>query len=242
MKPSNRRMHTALPILLTVVASCAHDPAEREYLAALRGEEEGMSRQEQIVRLDRAIALQPGRVHFWETRSIYRIDLRDFEHARADLDQAIRLHERPYLHFLRGLVLCESGHPAEAIPDFDAAISGQPENAQFYRGLALARVAVGRPQEALEDAARLIALSSQTAESYYARGIALAKLGRDREAIDDFTESLRRRPELVYPLRARADFYQRANLPERAAVDRAEATKRENQHRSCAPCVDPLRY
>ncbi len=234
--------HLALALLILALSSCATDPAEREYLAALRGENEGMSRKEQIARIDRAIELEPARAYYWETRAIYKIDLRVFEEAKADLDRAVTLQERPYLRFLRGLVLCQSGRPGDALSDFDAAISGQPENAQFYRGRALARAAVGRPGEALNDAERLVALAPQMGESYYARGIALSKVGRHEEAIRDFTEALRRRPELLYPLRARADSYERMGDPMRAAADLAEAAKKEKEHMHCAPCSDPFRY
>jgi len=234
--------HIALALLASTLSSCYTDRADREYLAALRGEEEGMSLKEQIAHIDRAIGLEPKRAHYWETRAIYRIDLRNFDRAKADLDQAIILQERPYLRFLRGLVLCQSGRPGDALPDFDAAISGQPENSQFYRGRALALAAVGRASEALHDAERLVTVSPQMGESYYARGIALTKLGRDREAIREFTEAMRRRPELLYPLRARADSYERTGDVKRAADDRAEAAKREKERMYCAPCSDPFRY
>lgn len=222
--------------------SCATDPADREYLTALRGENSGMSRVEQIAHIDRAIEMEPARPHYWETRAIYRIDLRAFNRAKVDLDQAVKLQDRPYLRFLRGLVSCQSGRPADALPDFDAAISGQPENSQFYRGRGLARAAVGRADEALNDAERLISLSPQMGESYYTRGIALSKLGRDEEAIREFSEALRRRPELVYALRGRADSYKRMGDPIRAAADNAEAVKKEKEYKYCAACSDPFRY
>jgi tetratricopeptide (TPR) repeat protein len=203
------RGHITLALLASVLSSWTTDQADREYITALRGENEGMSRQEQIAHIDRAIQLEPERAQYWETRAIYRIGLQAFDQAKADLDQAVKLQERPYLRFLRGLVLCQSGRPRDALPDFDAAISGQPENSQFYRGRALARAAVGRAGEALNDAERLITLAPQMGESYYARGVALTKLGRDEEAIREFTEAIRRRPELLYSLRARADSYER---------------------------------
>jgi len=228
--------------LVSALASCIIDRAEYEYLMALRGENEGMSRKEQIAHIDRAIQLKPDRAQYWETRAIYRIDLRDFGAAKADIHQAVKLQERPYLRFLRGLALCQSGRPKDALADFDAAISGQPENSQFYRGRALARAGVGQTGEALNDAERLVALAPQMGESYYARGIALAKLGRDAEAIREFSEAIRRRPDLVYPLRARAETYQRMGEPMRAAADYAEAFKTEKEHAHCAPCSDPFRY
>ena len=108
-------------------------------MAALRGEEEGMTRQEQLAHIERAIAFEPRRASYRETHAIYSIDVRDFPTATADLDTAILLTDRPYLRFLRGLVSCQRGEFEASLADFDLAIAGQPENAQFYRGRSLAR-------------------------------------------------------------------------------------------------------
>ncbi len=240
----NQQLRSAMIGLpgLILLSACAVDPADRAYLAALRGEEEGWSREKQIAHIDRAIELAPERSAYWQTRAIYRIDIRAYYRARADLDQAILLLDRPYVRFLRGLVSCQFGRFRDALPDFDAAISGQPQNAQFYRGLALALASVGRAGEALADAERLIALAPNLAESIYVRGVALSKLGRDEEAIGDFTEALRRRPEIIYPLRARAASYQRKGDTTRAARDLADAAKREQHDMHCAACSDHFRY
>lgn len=97
-------------LLLTVLLiGCAADRAEDEHKAALRGEEEGLTRAGQAARLDRSIELAPGRARYWELRALYRIDMRDFVLAKADLDASVQLAVRPYLRFLRGLVLCQSG-------------------------------------------------------------------------------------------------------------------------------------
>lgn len=225
-----------------LLCSCARDPAEREYLAALRGEETGMGRPEQLARIERAIALQPRRAWYRETHAIYSIDLHRFEQAAADLDTAIQLADRPYLHFLRGLVSCQRSAFEASLADFDAAIEAQPKNAQFYRGRSLARARVGRYGEALEDAQRLQALAPQQGETYYAMGVALAGLGYAREAIGAFDESLRRRPELVYPLRERAAVYASLRDTVHAVADFAELIRKRTEDSACAPCVDPFRY
>lgn len=228
--------------LLAVSCSSGHDPAEREYILAVRGEDEGMTRAVRLGHLDRAIALSPNRSYYWEARALHRIAERNFDRARSDLDRAIQLQDRPYLRFLRGLALCQGGKPAESLADFDAAIAGHPDNAQFYRGRALARAALGKNDDALQDAERLISLAPEMAEAYYARGIALSHLGRDEEAVLNFGQALQRRPELVYPLHARAASYERTGDAERAAADRAEAARKERDRGSCAPCLDPFRY
>jgi len=54
-----------------------------------------------------------------------------------------------------------------------------------------------------------LVLVAQQAESHYARGLALGAMGRDSAAIAAFDEALARRPELVYPLAARAAAHDR---------------------------------
>jgi len=229
-------------MLLLCTAFCGNDAADREYLAALRGEEENMTRVEQIAHLDRAIEIGPSRARYWEIRAVYRIDLRQFEAALADLDRAIELAERSYLRFLRGSALCQSGRYAESLADVDAAIAGQPDNAQFYRGRALARVELGMAADALADADQLVALAPQRAESHYARGRSLAALGRDEEALAEYDEAIRQRPELIYSLQARADSLERLGETTRAAADRSAAENAAGERQGCAVCLDPFRY
>ena len=230
-------------LVLTIplaLLSCARDPADQEYLAALRGEETGMTRDEQIAHIGRAIAITPGRAWYHETRAIYEIDTRRFAAAEADVDTSIQLADRPYLRFLRGLVACQRGEFERSLPDFDRAIAGQPKNSQFYRGRSLARSRVGRFREALADAEQLAMMAPQQGETYYALRMAYAGLGRLREAVQSFDESLRRRPELIYPRLARADAYERLGDTLRASADRDEARRREQS--SYALSLDPFRY
>lgn len=235
-------VRTITVILLLMSAGCALDPAEREYMEALRGEETGMTRQTQIAHIDRAIAQAPDRPHYWETRGIYHIDLREFTTAIADLDRAIALGDRPYLRFLRGLALCQAGEFDRGLEDLEAAVATQPTNTQFYRGRGLARVEVGRPEQALTDGEHLVQMEPHVATSFYVRGKARAALGRHAEAIADFTEAIRLRPELVYPLIARSESYARMGNARQAEDDRNTADEVIRDHKLCGPCADPFRY
>jgi len=228
--------------LACLASGCGHDPADREYLAALRGEETGMTREQQIAHLDRAITIAPRRAHYYETRAIYWIDLRQFDRARRDLDRDIERVDRPYARFLRGLLACQAGDIGRSLADFDTAIARQPSNTQFYRGRALARVATGDAAGALQDAEHLVATAPQQAESFYARGMARALLGRDREAIADFDRAAATRPELVYVLEARARALGRIGDSTRAGWDRDAIARLRADHAGCAPCLDPFRY
>lgn len=222
--------------------SCASDPAESEYFTALRGEETGMGRAMQLAHVERAIALQPGRAWYWETHAIYSIDVQDYETAATDLNEAVRLADRPYLRHLRGLVTCQRGKYESSLEDFDRAIAGQPKNTQFYRGRSLARSKVGRFEDALADARKLVEMVPQQGETWYALGEALTGLGRYGEAIHAYDESLRRRPELLYPLRGRAEAYRRMGDEARATSDLELAARREREGSTYAAVLDPFRY
>ena len=237
------RSHLAVLVGLTVLAAgCGQDAADREYFAALRGEETGMTREEQIAHLDRAIMLAPQRAYYYDTRAIYWIDLRQFDRARRDLDRTIELAPSSYNYFLRGLAACQAGEAARALPDFDTAIAQQPANTQFYRGRSLARAETGDAVGALEDAEHLVSGLSQQAESYHARGVALALMGRDGEAVADFDRAERIRPELVYVIEARARALERLGDASRAQADRETAARLRDERSGCAACLDPFRY
>jgi tetratricopeptide (TPR) repeat protein len=179
---------------------CARDEADREYSLAMRGDEEGLTPEEQIAHLNRAIALAPDRLWYRVSRATAWIDVRNFDRAEQDLDFTLARRAHPYEHFLRGLVICQQGRFARALPGFDRAVELQPENAQFYRGRALALLEIGRLGDALDDAELLVRSAPQSATSYYVRGRARLAVGRFEEALDDLDRAVEMRPELVYPL------------------------------------------
>jgi len=225
-----------------LASACGHDAADRDYLAALDGEEKGMTREQQVALIDRAILRSPRRAYYYETRAGYWIDLRHFDLARKDLDRDVELSDRPYARFLRGMVACQSGHYEASLADFDAAIARQPANTQFYRGRSLARAALGDAAGALQDAEHLLASVPQQAESYYARGVARMLLGRVSDAIADFDRAAGMRPELVYVVEARAQARERNGDAAGARRDRDALVAMRDERGGCAACLDPFRY
>ena len=221
---------------------CGHDRADLEYFAALRGDETGMTREQQIAHMDQAILLAPKRAFLYETRAGYWVDLRRFDRARQDFDRAIELLDRPYARFRRALASCQAGEIERSLGDFDTAIARQPSNGQFYRGRSLARSAVHDSMGALADAERLVAIEPQRAESWYARGVARMRFGRDREAVEDFDRAAAIRPELVYVIEARAQALDRVGDHDAARRDLADAARGREEQSGCAACLDPFRY
>ena len=236
------RRHCRIVLLSLVISACGRDRADREYFAALEGEETGMTREQQIAHLDAAILMSPRRAHYYETRAVHWIDLQNFERARRDLDRDIELLDRPYARFLRGLAACQAGEFGPSLADFDTAIARQPKNNQFYRGRSLARAEVGDAVGALQDAEHLVTTTPQQGESFYARGVARTLLGRDREALADFDHALGIRPELVYVAEARVRALERIGDMEGARRGREVVDSLRNQNSGCAACLDPFRY
>jgi tetratricopeptide (TPR) repeat protein len=236
-------MQTVASLLFALSpAACARDEAAEEYHRALRGDEEGLSREEQIAHLDRAIALAPDRLSYRVSRAIAWIDVRRFDLAVRDLDYTLQRREHPYEHFLRGLALCQQGSFARALPDFDRAIELQPENSQFYRGRALALLELGRSRKALEDAEVLVHRAPEFGTSYYVRGRALHAVGRLQDALQDLDRAVTMRPELVYPLIARAETREAMGDREGAAADRELARRQAERERRVWAHTDPFRY
>src|SRR4029453_9961960 len=105
------RIRAVLLVACALTAACGRDAADREYFVVLA--------MEKTESAPIATRIPPG--------------------AESDLDRAIVLADRPYLRFVRGLIRCRAGRCAESLADLDQAIAAQPENAQLYRGRALAR-------------------------------------------------------------------------------------------------------
>lgn len=101
---------------------------------------------------------------------------------------------------------------------------------------------LGEVQKALMDADHLVAVEPNFGPADYVRGRARAIAGRYREEIADYNETLHRRPELVYPLFARAASYERLGDWRQAAIDRNLANAKVPQKSWCGNCYDPFRY
>src|SRR5438094_917929 len=125
------KVRTVAAILVVTGAGCALDPAEREYMEALRGEETGMSRQMQIAHIDGAIALAPGEhlvqmeshvgTSFY-VRGKARAALGRHKEAIADFTEAIRLHpELVYPRIARSESYTRVGDSRRAVEDRAAA-------------------------------------------------------------------------------------------------------------------------
>ena len=166
--------------------SSSERQAMREYQAALENRSHGTTTdEEQLARLDLAVQLDPTAVEYRELRAAYLSAVGRLSEAKADLDRAIELADRPNLRFARAGVLCALGSYEGALVDLDQAIVAQPENAQFYPSRAVARAAVGRIEETRTDAEAAIARAPEDVDGLFARSIVLRAQGQPEAALAD---------------------------------------------------------
>jgi tetratricopeptide (TPR) repeat protein len=99
-----------------------------------------------------------------------------------------------------GLVLNQSGRPAEAIPHLRAAIRAKPTAFQTHNNLGIALASSGQPEAALAafaEAARLNPISPNIQENW---AKALRMLGRNEEAAAHFEKAAQLKTEAGSPL------------------------------------------
>jgi tetratricopeptide (TPR) repeat protein len=85
-------------------------------------------------------------------RGLARDELGDKLGAVADYTKALELAPGPAVHVARGWVYLLNGSPNLALPDFEAALRGDPNHADAYNGRGYARVQLGQYREAVLDA------------------------------------------------------------------------------------------
>ena len=92
------------------------------------------------------------------------------------------------------LALLGSGHIAEAVAQYTAAIRFQPENPVAQLNLCNALTRLGRPAEAVPHGEAAVRLDPGNANAQVDLGLALVALGRAVEALPHFAEALRLQP------------------------------------------------
>ena len=116
-------------------------------------------------------------------------DIRDYDHAIADYNQATRLKpDYAEAYNNRGLAysLSSKRQMANAIADYSQAIQLRPDYAYAYNNRGVAYMASGHPDEALHDFDRALQLQPDFPQAYSNRGNAFYREGRIDLAIYDF--------------------------------------------------------
>jgi hypothetical protein len=173
----------------------------------LRNVYQGYGRKSRIATVETAILDNPSAANFEELGELYW-DEKQYAKAKEAFDRAIATRsDSPHCFYRRGLCLMALGQIADALPDFERVVRGDPKYHSYRAKLMLAQAyaATGR----LEEAALLfaeVAQHSNTPETLYTYAAFLKSQNRSDEA----RESLR---QLLQKKRTLPRYWQRIERP-----------------------------
>ncbi len=151
-------------------------------------------RQEIITRLDENDPGDDATIFFY--RGNAKDDLKDYQAAIADFDEAIKLNPELAEAFNnRGPAKFKLGNHLGALADFDRAIALNPDYAEALNNRSAVKVILGDYQGALEDSNKAIQLNADHAGAFVNRGKSKGMLEDFEGAIADFDEALRLKPD-----------------------------------------------
>ena len=121
--------------------------------------------------------------------------LQQFDKARADFDEAVRLDPSSTEPLrARALMFSEQGKHDDALRDLATAIRMQPDDANLYYSQGNARILSGDFSRAIDDFTKAIELAPQDAYAYTGRGDAWRNQGNTQKAFDDLDAAVRLDP------------------------------------------------
>ena len=144
----------------------------------------------------------------------------DFDAARADLDQAIRLQPRlAGLYVNRAYVRYKLQDFFGAMADFDYAIELDPLNDHALFNRALLNMEAQANDRALDDLNRVLELRPDNISAHYNRTLIYMKKGMWKEALGDVELVIADDPGLPEPYFIRAEIYDHLGRAQKARAD-----------------------
>jgi tetratricopeptide (TPR) repeat protein len=166
------------------------------------------------------------------------LDLNDFEHARFDLEAALRLKPSlPHIYTLTGMARDGSGDQAAAEPAFREALRQDRNdfNANLYLGSILyKRRAMGEAKSYLDHALELNPSSSM---ARYEVAVWNSKSGHYEEAAKGLEQVTRTDPNWLEPHIELANVYYRLHRPQDGAKERQIVAQLTEQQQTKGPGV-----
>jgi tetratricopeptide (TPR) repeat protein len=166
------------------------------------------------------------------------LDLNDFEHARTDLEAALRLKPSlPHIYTLTGMARDDTGDLAAAEPAFREALRQNPNDfdANLYLGSILYK------RRSMDDARpyldRALELNPASSMARYEVAIWNSKSGHYEEAAKDLEQVTRTDPNWLEPHIELANVYYRLHRPEDGAKEREIVGRITAQQQTKGPGV-----
>ncbi len=125
----------------------------------------------------------------------------------------------------RSRALLAMGKPAEALPDANAAVLGNPNALGSWRNRGSDLAAMGRNEEALADFNEALRRDPTNALTWKSRGGLLVRMNRFEEALRDLDEAIRLDPKLASAYQNRGAAFNCLRQYDRAAKDLETAVK-----------------
>jgi tetratricopeptide (TPR) repeat protein len=164
------------------------------------------------------------------------MDLNEFQHARKDLEEALRLNPRlPRIYTLTGMARDKTGDQAAAEPAFREALKADPNDfdANLYLGAILyKRRDVDEAQAYLEKALQLNPASTM---ARYEVAMWKSTSGKYDEAAKDLEQVVKAEPDWLEPHVELATVYYRLHRPDDGAKERQIVARLTAQQQSKGP-------
>ena len=166
------------------------------------------------------------------------LDLNDFEHARTDLEAALRLKPSlPHIYTLTGMARDDTGDPAAAEPALREALRQNPNDfdANLYLGSILYK------RRSMDDAKpyldRALELNPASSMARYEVAIWNSKSGHYEEAAKDLEQVTHTDPNWLEPHVELANVYYRLRRPQDGAKEREIVARLTAQQQTKGPGV-----
>ena len=164
------------------------------------------------------------------------LDLNDFEHARSDLEAALRLKpDLPHIYTLTGMARDQTGDAVAAEPAFREALRQDPNdfNANLYLGSILYKRR--SMEEAKQYLDRALQLNPTSSMARYEVAIWNSTSGRYAEAVTGLEDVTRTDPSWLEPHIELANAYYRLHRPQDGAKEREIVARLTAQQQSKGP-------
>lgn len=164
------------------------------------------------------------------------LDLNDFAHAKADLEEALRLNPNlPRVYALTGMARDLTGDAVTAEPAFREALRRDADD--FDANMYLGAILYKRRQmdEAKTYLDRALKLNPGSATARYEMAMWKSTAGQYEDAVKDLEELVKANPDWLQPHIELANVYYRLHRPAEGAKERAIVAKLNADQQSQGP-------